>query len=93
MIGISIYKRNTYIYLEVQNMTLYYCETKDGQTKTIYNVVKKGNNWQIYNVSLNDKENLTSTYLGTMRTKKDAIEAMRTTFDNVTELVSRHGRA
>ena len=65
-------------------MVLYYCEGKN--TRTIYNITKKGNNWHIYNIFTDKNDSVTNALAGITKTKKAAIEAMKTTYDNVTEI-------
>ena len=65
-------------------MVIYYCEGKNA--RRIYNVTKKGSNWHIYNIFTDKNDSVTNALAGTTKTKKAAIEAIKTTYDHVVEI-------
>ena len=83
MIGISINKCNAYIYLEVPNMTLYYCMSKDTMTRAIYQLVHMNERWVIFEVFENENKMIDIEAIGEFETEEKAIDFLITHYKTV----------
>ena len=83
MIGISIYKCNTYIYLEVREMTLYYCMSQDTSIRAIYQLVKRDGKWDISEIVEADNNELVKEAVGLFSTEMAALDWMIKAFKTI----------